>query len=199
MATKDTLPETEYFDERGKPVVVPPGVGRAAGQRSYNQPKQAPDAVDPVPPPVIDGPFAHLDTAYLSRAQADLRTHVPGDATWQSHVGALLRALIQHTLDDPSRREHDRLVAERAEADRVEQERLALEQRHEQEQAALVNQTATPEQKLDQQRRDLEERQAAEKQAMEREAAARALARKQQNERDALSRRHADEAARVNA
>jgi hypothetical protein len=39
-----------------------------------------------------------FDTAYLTKAKNELIHIIPGDPTFTSHVGAIMRALLQHEL-----------------------------------------------------------------------------------------------------
>jgi hypothetical protein len=88
-------------------------------------------------PPERRTPFAHLPTDYLNRVQKDLRSNIPSDPTFLSHVGTLLRALVQFDLSDPKRLEIDQQEAERAAAEADERRQKAMADRHEQEKAAL--------------------------------------------------------------
>lgn len=80
----------------------------------------------PVQPADRSTALAHLDTQYLNRAQKDLRNFIPSDPTFLAHVGALLRALIQHELTNPDRIEADKQAAEAAAQQQREAQKAAL-------------------------------------------------------------------------
>lgn len=93
----------------------------------YNDEAPPPRPSDPpAQPRTIEGPFAHLDTAYLNRAQKELRNHIPSDPTFIAHVGVLLRSLIGYELRNP-----DRIAAD------VAQQEAATQAQREAQKAAL--------------------------------------------------------------
>lgn len=114
------------------------GQQQAPGLQGQQQAPGAypPPYADEAPPPRPADPpvqpidrftaLAHLDTQYLNRAQKDLRNFIPSDPTFLAHVGALLRALIQHELTNPDRIEADKQAAETAAQQQREAQKAAL-------------------------------------------------------------------------
>lgn len=131
------MPEQNQSYNQGNQMQAQP-VASGLAQRApgayplpYNDEAPSPRPADPPNPPApsADGrpaPLAHLDTQYLNRAQKDLRNFIPSDPTFLAHVGALLRALIQHELTNPDRIEADKQAAEAAAQQQREAQKAAL-------------------------------------------------------------------------
>lgn len=131
--------------------------------------------------------LAHLDTQYLNRAQKDLRNFIPSDPTFLAHVGALLRALIQHELTNPDRIEADKAAAEAAAQQQRDKAAHDLDAKHEAEQS-VPNLT-------DAEKAALDQRHAAEIDRLGRQHAQADLAIKQAQERAEFDRIQAEQRA----
>lgn len=160
----------------------------------YADEAPSPRPADPPNPPApsADGrpaPLAHLDTQYLNRAQKDLRNFIPSDPTFLAHVGALLRALIQHELTNPDRIEADKQAAEAAAQQQRDKAAHDLDARHEAEQS-VPNLT-------DAEKAALDQRHAVEQANLERQHAQADLAIKQAQERADFDRIQAEQRAAI--
>jgi hypothetical protein len=147
-------------------------------------PKPYPDEAPPAPPSnkqpdYPPTPLFHLDTEYLKSAQKALRSNIPSDPTFMAHVGAILRAIIQHDIANPDRIERDEAELEARTKLARETDEKALAERHEAELAAM------PEDK----RPEIEAKQKAELEALDRKRAADDLVAKQAEERKEFEER----------